>query len=146
MTVRQLGWGRSSPAYEGTADVEPVDSTVLDQLCQRIGRQGVREIVELFLAGLDSAVPALEQGCRDRDREGLAATAHRLKSGARSLGAAPLGELLQRLEQSSGESDWEPLAELVAQVNQARGTVRDQMLAQLGGWSPDPGPVAPVQL
>ncbi|MBA3743800.1 MAG: response regulator [Sporichthya sp.] len=108
-----------------------VDSAVVGQLCQEIGRDVVRELAEEFLADVDTALPDLQDGCRAQDRARIAAAAHKLKTPARSLGAAAFGELLNDLEYQAAESDWPVLAGIVGRLTGQRSGLHDQLRAEL---------------
>ena len=110
---------------------EPVvDGTIVNRLCDQIGAEVVRELAEEFLSDLDSALPDLEDGCRNEDRARVAATAHRLKSPARSLGACAFGDLLDDLERQAKDSDWSTLSRMVGRLVTQRGGLHEHLRGQ----------------
>ncbi len=110
-----------------------VDTEIVSALCAEIGRDIVRELAEEFLGDVDVVLPDLEDGCRARDRDRIAAAAHRLKSPARSLGAAAFGEMLNDLERRAVDSDWGTLTTMVGTLVKQRPGLHDQLRAQLAG-------------
>ncbi len=119
----------SSPA--SPTERRLIDAHIVAQLRTQIGDEAVRELVGMLLNDLELAVPQLADACRDRDREVLGRTAHRLKSASRSLGAHALGELLHLLEQEADAAEWDRLEELVTTAEQQRVRTHDLLLAEL---------------
>jgi PAS domain S-box-containing protein len=122
------------PAPPPDAATPPVvDADIVAELCNEIGREIVRDLVEEFLEHVDSALPDLQDGCRAKDRERIAAAAHKLKSPARSLGAAAFGELLNDLEHRASDSDWRTLTTIVGRLVNQRTGLHEQLRAELAG-------------
>ena len=122
-----------SALAEPVADAEArlVDVQVVAKLRGQLGDVAVRELVEMLLSDLQVAVPQLAGGCRDRDREMLKGTAHRLKGASRSLGAHALGELFDLLEREAAGAGWERLEELVTIAENQRSRTHVRLLAEL---------------
>jgi CheY-like chemotaxis protein/HPt (histidine-containing phosphotransfer) domain-containing protein len=119
--------GLPAPAATGTL----VDAQAVDRLCDQIGADNVRELVEMFLDDLRVALPELAEGCRQQDRERVSRTAHKVKSAARSLGAQALGELFHQLESEAEEADWSRLAQLVADADRQHHPTEEMLLTEL---------------
>ncbi|MGQ0843299.1 MAG: response regulator [Sporichthyaceae bacterium] len=117
----------------GAAVDEParIGAGVLGDLCGELGRETVREIAGAYLDAIDEAIPALDGGCRVRDRELLARTAHRLRGGAQNLGIRDLGALLADLESRASDADWPELQALVGRIAVERCLARDRVEAEL---------------
>jgi CheY-like chemotaxis protein len=108
-----------------------VDLEVVGRLVEQLGHDTVCEIANILFADCDAAGLALDDGCREHDRDVVASTAHSLKGSARSLGADVLGDLLQRLEEQAAGADWPALGRLIGQVHRQRDGVHDQLKAHL---------------
>ncbi|MBA3742204.1 PAS domain S-box protein [Sporichthya sp.] len=108
-----------------------LDASAVDRLCAQIGVDAVRQVAGMFLAALEEGFPVLFDGCRDRDRELLARTAHRLKGSAGNLGVQNLTDLLDELEHEVVAADWPQLEGLVTRIQAQGGPTRDRLLAQL---------------
>jgi PAS domain S-box-containing protein len=119
--------GLPAPAATGTL----VDTQAVDRLCDQIGADNVRELVEMFLDDLRVALPELAEGCRQQDRGRVSRTAHKVKSAARSLGAQALGELFHQLESEAEEADWSRLAQLVADADRQHHPTEEMLLTEL---------------
>jgi two-component system sensor histidine kinase/response regulator len=112
---------RTGPAADPGAlpGEEVVDPAALELLRGQIGAAGLRELVAVFLDGLQEGTDALSAAREGEDRAALGAVAHRLRSAASTLGVRGLATLLADLERRAPDAGWEGVAQLTADAEAA---------------------------
>jgi diguanylate cyclase (GGDEF)-like protein len=82
---------------------EPLDTTTLNLLADRIGRGPVLELVAMFRDDVTRSGPRLSAAAAAADHVEVAALAHRLRSASRTLGAERLTDMLGALEEKAAQ-------------------------------------------
>jgi HPt (histidine-containing phosphotransfer) domain-containing protein len=88
-----------------------IDRAVLDELVDAIGADGVRSVLDLFIAEsrryLDAIAAGAMPGAGAEQRDGARRAAHSLKSGAGQIGAAALAAAAEAVERAveTGSAD-----------------------------------------
>ena len=102
------------------AVVEPrLDTSTLDELEQVLGREDLREILQLFLRDTPVQIARMRMGVeQDQPRE-VRLAAHTLKSAAATVGLAHLARMCDELEAACREADTSSLAARVAAIERA---------------------------
>jgi HPt (histidine-containing phosphotransfer) domain-containing protein len=82
-------------------DAPLIDRAILDELVGSIGTDGVRSVIELFIA--ESRLYLATIAAADADRGAARRAAHSLKSGAGQIGAAPKAAAAAAVECAAAE-------------------------------------------
>jgi CheY-like chemotaxis protein len=102
-----------------------------------------RELIQLFLYGMEQHLQALSSAARAEDRVALQREVHSIKGASANLGARKIQEMMDRLEQICTGKDLARvpvlLAALEAEVARARAYLNEYMRAQ-GSVPPGPPP------
>ncbi len=117
IVVDQLAAVLSAPPRSRLESAIPttpsVDESTFAKLCLQIGRDNVRELVDMFRADVDASLTLLLTHARNGERTSMAQLGHRLKSASRSLGATALSANLTRIETEAATLELASLSELV---------------------------------
>ncbi len=124
-----VGALRATPAAAGPAKPEPqpvpeaddgnlpvFDRARYDEMVEELGEDGVRKLVEMFLAETDRRIALLRGMSGMSDRIKIGREAHSLKGDAAALGLTQLAELAQTLEreaQHMGKTDYRKLLDRI---------------------------------
>lgn len=109
------------------------ETAVIDvaDLCERLGgdREAVRDILNLFLADVQTDIDLLERGARERDTEQVMRQAHSLKGTLANVGAAAAQRAAADLEVAGKRDDWSAIPsgidDLKSAIALARHAIRE---------------------
>ena len=111
-----------------TADAAPVlRQSMLDELAEQLGADGLGRTLELFDASLTRHLAAIADAARQQDRKALRDAAHTLKGAAASLGAERLAAILRELE-AAAETP-ETVSRILVALDGAATETRDALRA-----------------
>lgn len=109
-----------------------IDATRLKELEEDVGSEGLREILDAFLADAEGAIIELRKmaacGPADACRDQL----HYLKGCARNVGAARLGDLCERLEAAASVFSDADLEQLQTELRSVRHHFSDECWRDAG--------------
>lgn len=74
------------------------DENALRELERIVGRDALKEVLDLYLANAGRRIDAVRAGLRARDSEATATALHEIKSSAGQLGATAVRRLAEELE------------------------------------------------
>jgi CheY-like chemotaxis protein/HPt (histidine-containing phosphotransfer) domain-containing protein len=100
-------------------------------LCDRLGgdREAVRDILNLFLADVQTDVDQLDRGARERDTQQVMRQAHSLKGTLANVGAVAAQRAAAALEVAGKREDWSAMRsgidDLKSAIASARHAIRE---------------------
>jgi signal transduction histidine kinase/CheY-like chemotaxis protein/HPt (histidine-containing phosphotransfer) domain-containing protein len=128
---------QGSPGADGPVEAIPLDGPSLDRdrldtlLGLGGGREGLAQIVDLFLREVPGRLAALTEAIGAGNAPALEFAAHKLKGGSAMLGAIRLAQLCDQLEIAGSVGSVAGTAALLAEVRLELGRVRTMLLNEV---------------
>jgi signal transduction histidine kinase/DNA-binding response OmpR family regulator len=116
----------SAPAA-GSGEPPAFDRTRYDEMVEELGEDGVRTLVDIFLAETDRRIAVLRGLASMSDRVKIGREAHSLKGDAAALGLAQLAELAATLEHEAHHMGEGAYGRLLDRIGPAFATGRENL-------------------
>ncbi len=91
-------------------------AAAISAIQQRFGQTRARKLLKLFTAESDEAIPELGAAIKRKDKNSVAAGAHKLKGACGTIAALEMHELCLSLETCCQHEDWEQIALLYKEL------------------------------